>query len=103
MNLTKSFSDYYKNVRPSSASNESAVRVDTAIFLKQLLSVDESDQTINCYIWMEHVGCFSSFKIVAQYFTDPDLSWHPDHYSGVKTLNVPVQDIWVPDLIVYNT
>jgi len=37
-----------------------------------------------------------------QKWTDSSLEWNPDFYGGVKMLYVPSEDIWRPDIVLYN-
>jgi hypothetical protein len=37
-----------------------------------------------------------------QEWRDYKLSWDPADYGGVKYLHVPSQDIWLPDIVLYN-
>lgn len=30
------------------------------------------------------------------------LAWDPDKYGGVKVLYVPAEEIWLPDIVLYN-
>ena len=39
---------------------------------------------------------------VEQEWADYKLAWNPDAYGGVKYLHVPSQDIWLPDIVLYN-
>ena len=39
---------------------------------------------------------------VSQEWTDYKLKWDPEEYGGVSKLHVPAEQIWLPDLIVYN-
>ena len=39
---------------------------------------------------------------VEQYWRDYKLSWEPDEYGGVKSLHVPADHIWRPDIVLYN-
>ncbi len=37
-----------------------------------------------------------------QYWTDEFLTWNPSQFGGIKSLHVPADLIWKPDLLVYN-
>ncbi|XP_074605447.1 acetylcholine receptor subunit alpha-like 1 isoform X2 [Brevipalpus obovatus] len=37
-----------------------------------------------------------------QEWTDPKLSWNPVEYGDVSELYVPAEEIWTPDLVLYN-
>ena len=39
---------------------------------------------------------------VEQEWSDYKLQWDPDEYGGVKTLHVPSENIWLPDIVLYN-
>ena len=37
-----------------------------------------------------------------QEWFDYKLKWDPEEYGGVKTLHVPSENIWLPDIVLYN-
>ena len=37
-----------------------------------------------------------------QTWNDYKLKWNPVEYGGVKTLYVPSERIWLPDIVLYN-
>lgn len=39
---------------------------------------------------------------VLQEWTDNKLRWDPDEYGGVTNLYVPAEQIWLPDIVLYN-
>ena len=39
---------------------------------------------------------------VEQEWKDYKLKWNPEEYGGVRHLHVPSQDIWLPDIVLYN-
>ena len=39
---------------------------------------------------------------LSQYWTDIYLSWNPDKYPGVQNLRFPSDQIWTPDILLYN-
>lgn len=41
------------------------------------------------------------FFLFQEWF-DYKLKWDPEEYGGVKTLHVPSENIWLPDIVLYN-
>lgn len=39
---------------------------------------------------------------LSQYWTDIYLSWSPENYPGVQNLRFPSDQIWTPDILLYN-
>jgi hypothetical protein len=39
---------------------------------------------------------------VEQEWYDYKLRWEPDEYNGVTKLHLPAEDIWLPDIVLYN-
>ncbi|XP_010778344.1 neuronal acetylcholine receptor subunit alpha-7-like, partial [Notothenia coriiceps] len=37
------------------------------------------------------------------YWTDIYLAWNPDNYPGVQNLRFPSNQVWVPDILLYNS
>ena len=37
-----------------------------------------------------------------QQWFDYKLMWTPDDYGGVERLYVPSEEIWLPDIVLYN-
>lgn len=40
--------------------------------------------------------------MMTQEWFDYKLKWDPEEYGGVKTLHVPSENIWLPDIVLYN-
>ncbi|KAK7009146.1 D-arabinose 1-dehydrogenase (NAD(P)(+)), partial [Biomphalaria glabrata] len=53
-------------------------------------------KTLNSLI----IICFLTFS--EQEWTDHRLKWDPAEYGGVKVLNIPSDQLWKPDLVLYN-
>lgn len=61
-------------------------------------------------MWVEQVSPLSNFRRrvtrcptrTLQEWFDYKLKWDPDEYGGVKTLHVPSENIWLPDIVLYN-
>ena len=41
-------------------------------------------------------------KQVEQEWNDYKLKWDPEEYGGVSKLHVPADEIWLPDIVLYN-
>ena len=39
---------------------------------------------------------------LSQNWNDYKLKWNPQEYGGVRTLYVPSERIWLPDIVLYN-
>ncbi|CAD5206204.1 unnamed protein product [Bursaphelenchus okinawaensis] len=82
-------SDYNKLVRPVYNNTDTLV-VYFKLKLSQLLDVHEKNQIMTTNVWLHHT------------WRDQKLTWDPDEYGGVKQLYVPVDLIWLPDIVLYN-
>lgn len=58
--------------------------------LAQLQDVDDKAQTVTVIMWMR------------LYWVDAQLTWNPEEYGGVHTLNLPVDRVWKPVLVAQN-
>ena len=34
---------------------------------------------------------------------DQFLQWNPDEFGGVKKIRIPCRQIWLPDIVLYNS
>ena len=81
--------DYNRLIRPVSNFTET-LTVRLGLKLSQLIDVDLKNQVMTTNVWVE------------QEWADYKLAWNPEDYGGVKYLHVPSQDIWLPDIVLYN-
>ncbi|XP_026990625.1 neuronal acetylcholine receptor subunit beta-3a isoform X1 [Tachysurus fulvidraco] len=88
MLLRKLFHGYQKWVRPVLHANDS-ITVRFGLKISQLVDVDEKNQlmTTNVWLWQE--------------WTDYKLSWNPENYGGITSIRVPSENIWLPDIVLY--
>ena len=87
--LTDLLTDYDKRVKPSGSLNGSLeVQFDLGII--QIIDVDERNQI------------FDAVYFVIQEWVDEELKWNPDHYDGVKSLIIPDDTIWMPNIEMHN-
>ncbi|BFZ02073.1 hypothetical protein BsWGS_05112 [Bradybaena similaris] len=82
---------YNPLIRPSAGkgSNEK-LTVKLGLRLSQVLQVDEKNQILTLSVWLR------------QEWDDLRLKWEPSDYGGVTVLNIPSEDLWKPDLVLYN-
>ena len=52
---------------------------------------EEKDQILSVKLTMDH------------YWWDEKLVWNPSDYSDINQLKIPSNDIWLPDIVLYNT
>ncbi|CAL8302599.1 unnamed protein product [Arctogadus glacialis] len=51
---------------------------------------DEKNQVLMTNSWLQ------------LHWTDAYLTWNPDNYPGVQNLRFPSDQIWTPDILLYN-
>ncbi|CAD5210094.1 unnamed protein product [Bursaphelenchus xylophilus] len=80
------------NVLARPVKNESeAVVVYLGMDLQQILDVDEKAQTITTNVWL-------NIK-----WHDVYLTWDPSEYGNIKEVRLPINNIWKPDVLLYNS
>ncbi|KAJ8269484.1 hypothetical protein COCON_G00120910 [Conger conger] len=86
--LTTLFEGYEKWVRPIQRANDT-ITVRFGLKISQLVDVDEKNQlmTTNVWLWQE--------------WTDNNLRWNPEDYGGIASIRVPSENIWLPDIVLY--
>lgn len=45
---------------------------------------------------------FDLCLLLTQYWTDIYLTWNPESYPGVQNLRFPSDQVWTPDILLYN-
>ncbi|WKY17308.1 hypothetical protein Q1695_001704 [Nippostrongylus brasiliensis] len=81
--------DYNKIPRPVKNSSD-ILTVDVGASLIRIIDVDEKNQVLTTNLWLE-----------MKWF-DAKLTWDPKKYGGLRTLHIPSDFIWTPDLVLYN-
>ncbi|CAM1306501.1 nAChRa3 (predicted) [Pycnogonum litorale] len=82
-------SRYNNLVRPV-VNNTDVITVEIRLKLSQLIDVNLKNQIMTTNLWVE------------QYWHDYKLHWDPKDYGGVKTLHIPSDHMWRPDILLYN-
>ncbi|CAJ0590969.1 unnamed protein product [Cylicocyclus nassatus] len=80
---------YNKNVRPVKNASES-IKVKFGASLIRIIDVDEVNQVLTTNLWLE-----------MQWF-DYKLTWDPARWGGIRKLHIPSDQIWIPDILLYN-
>ncbi|KAL5963456.1 Acetylcholine receptor subunit beta-like 2 [Taenia solium] len=80
---------YNKILRPVSHANET-LTVFFGLGLLQLMDLDEVNQILTTNVWVELE------------WTDSRLIWEPEDFGGVTALFIPSEQLWLPDLLLYN-
>ncbi|KAI1709350.1 neurotransmitter-gated ion-channel ligand binding domain-containing protein [Ditylenchus destructor] len=53
-------------------------------------TADEVNQVLTTNLWLE------------MQWIDYKLNWDPDKFNNIKKLHIPSDQIWIPDIILYN-
>ncbi|XP_027198547.2 acetylcholine receptor subunit alpha-like [Dermatophagoides pteronyssinus] len=83
------FSDYNRLIRPSK-NHSYKLTVNIGLKLTQIIDINLRQQVMTTNIWLE------------QNWYDYKLTWDPNDYGGVDMINVPAENIWLPDIVLFN-
>ncbi|CAL8269815.1 unnamed protein product [Gadus morhua 'NCC'] len=87
---TGAYVNYNRLERP--VHNDSApIVVELGLTLLQIIDVDEKNQVMITNAWLQ------------LHWTDVYLMWNPESYPGVQTIRFPSSQVWVPDILLYNS
>ncbi|KAG8440157.1 hypothetical protein GDO86_006092 [Hymenochirus boettgeri] len=89
MNILLREDKYNKLIRPAYNSSQ-LVSIRLQLSLAQLISVNEREQIMTTNVWLN------------QEWVDYRLTWNPAEYDGIKKLRIPSQQIWLPEIVLYN-
>ncbi|KHN72516.1 Ligand-gated ion channel 4 [Toxocara canis] len=80
---------YEKDVRPT-IHHTLPTNVTFGFLLNQIVEMDERNQVLTTRCWL-NVN-----------WLDPRLTWNATEWDGIKTMYVPYQRLWKPDIILVN-
>ncbi|KAJ8042994.1 Neuronal acetylcholine receptor subunit alpha-6 [Holothuria leucospilota] len=86
----KLMTNYSPYIRPVSNDTDLVI-VHLGVALSQLVDIDEQNQLMITSVW------------VKQTWTDVKLTWNPEDYGGIDRMKIPIDQLWSPDLVLYNT
>ncbi|XP_068444347.1 neuronal acetylcholine receptor subunit alpha-7-like [Clinocottus analis] len=81
----------YNRLERPVVNDSAAILVELGLTLLQIIDVDEKNQVLMTNSWLQ------------LYWTDIYLSWNPENYPGVQNLRFPSDQIWTPDILLYNS
>ena len=80
------FSTYNNEIRPNQTVN-----VGLGISLLKIISIDEVQGIMHSSIYLYTL------------WMDSRLAWNPDNYSGIVSIYVPINKLWLPDFFIINS
>uniref|UniRef100_A0A914DZ00 Neurotransmitter-gated ion-channel ligand-binding domain-containing protein n=1 Tax=Acrobeloides nanus TaxID=290746 RepID=A0A914DZ00_9BILA len=80
---------YEKDVRPTTHHSR-PTNITFGFLLNQIVEMDERNQVLTTRCWL-NVN-----------WLDKRLSWNASEWEGIKTIYVPYQKLWKPDIILVN-
>ncbi|KAM8974573.1 neuronal acetylcholine receptor subunit alpha-3-like [Pelodytes ibericus] len=83
------FACYNPYIRPVENVSDPVI-VQFEVSMSQLVKVDEVNQIMETNIWLKHI------------WNDYKLKWDPNKYGGIEFIRVPADQIWKPDIVLYN-
>lgn len=83
------FTDYNRLVLPV-ANNKTKVTVNLGLKLGQILDLNLKQQILSTNVWVE------------QTWHDYKLQWDSEQYEGIDMIHVPAENIWIPDIVLFN-
>ncbi|XP_046344475.2 neuronal acetylcholine receptor subunit alpha-2-like [Haliotis rufescens] len=81
-------------------------------YMKEALPVLKVKTSVNVSMQVSFVGVddvdenkniFTATLLLAQLWKDPRLAWNASEYGGMGTIRLPVDKLWIPDIVPYNT
>ncbi|XP_022091690.1 neuronal acetylcholine receptor subunit beta-2-like isoform X1 [Acanthaster planci] len=81
--------NYSHLIRPVK-NHDTVTVVEMLLFLAQVIQLDERKQTLKINAW------------VTLLWEDEYLKWNPEDYNNLKNIKVPSENIWMPDVTLYN-
>jgi len=82
--------NYDPKIRPVMNAS-TTLTVGLTVALQQIISLNEKNQILTT----------SMYPIMN--WTDEYLTWDPKNYSGIERIIVPSKDIWIPNILIYNS
>ncbi|XP_059471265.1 neuronal acetylcholine receptor subunit alpha-2-like [Neocloeon triangulifer] len=82
------FAEYDRTIRPSEESTPTVVKFDITIIHFDLC---EKSSVLTVNGWAKFM------------WTDQKMAWNPANHGDLKVLHVPYDELWIPDVVLYNS
>uniref|UniRef100_A0AAY4AJS3 Neuronal acetylcholine receptor subunit alpha-7 n=1 Tax=Denticeps clupeoides TaxID=299321 RepID=A0AAY4AJS3_9TELE len=89
--LYKELMANYNRLERPVLNDSSPITVELGLTLLQIIDVDEKNQVLITNAWLQLA------------WVDVYLTWNPENYPGVQNLRFPSNQVWVPDILLYNS
>ncbi|CAL7939608.1 unnamed protein product [Xylocopa violacea] len=83
------FCEYDRTIRPT--LNHKTVNNVTMKLYPKILEFDDYNSRMTLHSWMTLI------------WEDAHLTWNPSNFDGINLIHVKSDEIWVPDITVYNS
>uniref|UniRef100_A0A1I7XP77 Neur_chan_LBD domain-containing protein n=1 Tax=Heterorhabditis bacteriophora TaxID=37862 RepID=A0A1I7XP77_HETBA len=87
---SKKLTEYLLSRHNLNAPPDGLLDVHYEMELVHILGIDELKQTMTVLVYVD------------EKWTDPSLSWDPALFGGITKTWLPMDKIWVPDIIIFN-
>ncbi|KAL4636156.1 neuronal acetylcholine receptor subunit alpha-7-like [Arapaima gigas] len=88
--LKELLKDYNRMERPV-ANDSLPITVKLSMILVQIMDVDEKNQILTTNMWLQ------------MHWYDHYLQWNQSEYPGIKNLRFTTDQVWTPDILLYNS
>nr|CAD2143357.1 unnamed protein product [Meloidogyne enterolobii] len=84
------FRGYNHLIRPVANLSNSPLEIRFSLALILLINVDEKNQIMQTNVW-------PTMKWI-----DYQMKWNPSDYENIRTIRVPPEKVWLPDIVLFN-
>ena len=103
--LVNLFRGYNSLIRPVQASNATAIKVNFGVAMILLINVVRrwfSYYCVQIYIKDEKNQVMQTNVWLTMTWHDFQMVWKPEQYGGIRTIRVPPDKVWLPDIVLFN-
>ncbi|XP_052795030.1 acetylcholine receptor subunit alpha-like 1 isoform X2 [Mya arenaria] len=81
---------FSKLIKPPGEGDNNTLTVKIAMRLSELLYVSERNQIVTTKMWLRHE------------WYDVRMKWDPTDFGNITYTHFPIEDMWRPDIVLYN-